>query len=379
MGYLAYPVDMKLIVQIKLMPTDAQRAELLRTMETFNSACNSIAGAAFAERTANRVRLQKKVYGRIRAEFGLSAQMTVRAVAKVCDAYRRDLRVQPRFRLKGAMPYDERMLSYRGDESVSILTLGGRQHVLFHVAAWQRERLRMRRGQAELVFRRGAFYLLQTVEVEAPEERTAESFLGVDLGIVHIAVDSDGEVFSGAQLNGLRHRYHRIRRRLQKKGTKSAKRLLRTRRDRESRFARDVNHVVSKRLVAKAKDTGRGIALEDLKGIRARITARRAHRRQLSSWGFAELREFVEYKAVLSGVQVVFVDPRHTSQTCPACGCVDRRSRPSRGVFLCVGCGFGGPADTIAARNIASRAAVSPPHAEGPQPFCKPPTSGGGR
>ncbi len=356
---------MKQVVQVKLLPTDVEAASLLCTMEAFNAACNVVAEVAFSERTANRFRLQGMVYGRIRTEFGLSAQMAVRAIGRVCEAYKRDRSIQPRFRPHGAMPYDERMLSYKGVERVSILTLLGRVLIPIVYGPHCAERLCMRRGQADLVYREGTFYLYQTIEVAPPPERAVEDWLGVDLGIVQIATDSDGEVWSGAKVNGLRHRYNRIRQRLQKKGTRSATRLLRKRRSKEERFAQDVNHCVSKRIVAKAKGTGRGIALEDLKGIRTRITARKAHRRQLSSWSFAQLSAFIVYKAVMTGVPVVSVDPRHTSQTCPSCGLIDRHSRPRRDLFLCVGCGFGGPADTIAARNIASRAAVNPPYAAG--------------
>ena len=113
----------------------------------------------------------------------------------------------------------------------------------------------------------------------------------------------------------------------------------------------------------KAKDTGRGIALENLTGIRDRITVSKAQRRNQHSWAFRQLRTFIEYKAKLAGVPVTLVDPRHTSRTCPMCGCVDKRNRRDQAHFRCTSCGFAGPADVIAARNIASRAAVNRPDA----------------
>jgi IS605 OrfB family transposase len=73
---------------------------------------------------------------------------------------------------------------------------------------------------------------------------------------------------------------------LQKKGTKSAKRLLRKRSGRERRFARDVNHCISKALVNTAKGTQRGIALEDLTNIRSRVNGSRRQRRVLHNWAF---------------------------------------------------------------------------------------------
>jgi IS605 OrfB family transposase len=354
---------MKQVVQGKLLPDAEQASALLRTMEAFNAACNAGAEVAFRERSANKFRLQPLVYRDLRERFGLSAQMAVRCISEVCGAYKRDKRIRPHFRLRGAVPYDERILSYKAADRVSILTLGGRILVPIVFGAHCADRLGMRRGQADLVYRDSTFYLLQTIDVPTPSERAAEDWLGVDLGIINIATDSDGEVFSGAKIKGIRHRYQRVRQRLQKKRTRSAKRLLAKRRHREARFARDVNHCVSKRIVAKAKGTGRGVAMENLKGIRTRITARKAHRRQLSSWSFGQLQAFIGYKAALAGVPVALVNPRHTSQTCPSCGLVDRRNRPSQSVFQCVACGFGGLADHIAALNIRSRGAVMRPHA----------------
>lgn len=81
---------MKQVIVLKLAPTPEQHAALLRTLETFNAACNEIAAVAFAERTANKIELQKLVYYDIRHRFCLSAQMCIRAIAKVAEAYKRD-------------------------------------------------------------------------------------------------------------------------------------------------------------------------------------------------------------------------------------------------------------------------------------------------
>ena len=105
-----------------------------------------------------------------------------------------------------------------------------------------------------------------------------------------------------------------------------------------------------------AEDTGRGIAVEDLQGIRERVSVRRRQRARHANWAFAQLSTFVQYKAAVVGVPVVLVDPRHTSQTCLACGHVDRANRPSQARFECIACGFAGPADAVAACVISARA-----------------------
>src|SRR5437773_9689535 len=105
---------MKLTLTLKLLPTPDQAAALLATLERFNAACNAIAATAFAQQTFNAVKLQTLVYTDVRARFGLSAQMTVRAIGKVADAYKRDKSQPPTFRPHGAMIYDQRILSFKG-------------------------------------------------------------------------------------------------------------------------------------------------------------------------------------------------------------------------------------------------------------------------
>lgn len=349
---------MKQTIPVKLAPTREQASSLLATMVRFNAACDAISAVAFRDRCANKIALQKLVYYDIRRDFGLSSQMTVRAISKVVEAYKRDKSKQPRFRPTGALPYDERIMSWRGLAAVSLLTLDGRQIIPVRLGPYQEGRIERRQGQADLVKRDGTFYLYVTLDVPEPAPGDPEDFLGVDLGVTNIAVDSDGTIHSGAVVNGVRHRHRRLRAKLQAKGTKSAKRLLRKRKRREQRFARDTNHRISKQIVATAKDTGRGIALENLKHIRSRITVRRPQRDTLHNWSFGQLRAFIAYKAALAGVPVIAVDPRNTSRTCPECGCIDKASRPSQAVFLCTSCGFAGLADAVAAVVIGRRAAV---------------------
>lgn len=121
----------------------------------------------------------------------------------------------------------------------------------------------------------------------------------------------------------------------------------------------DVNHYISKAIVQTAKDTRRGIALEDLQGIRERAgkTVGKRRRRVLHSWAFFQLRAFIAYKAALAGVPVVYVDTAYTSQTCSRCGHCEHANRRSQSQFLCKSCGFSAHADLNAAANIRSRAA----------------------
>lgn len=215
---------MHLTMQLKLLPTPEQAGSMLRMMERFNAACDALAALAFANRCANKVELQKLAYHDIRRDFGLGAQMTVRAIAKVVEVYKRDKSVQPTFRPHGAIVYDQRILSWKGADRVSVLTDDGRQIMPWVCGAYQRAMLDRVRGQADLIHRDGMFFLYVTIDVgDVPEGDPAE-YLGVDLGHKNIAADSDGATFSGALNASLRRRHARLRRNLQRKGTKSAKR-----------------------------------------------------------------------------------------------------------------------------------------------------------
>jgi len=352
---------MKLTLLVKLAPTPEQHQALLETMERFNEACNDIAEVAFENRTANKIRLQKIVYYRIREQYGLSAQMTVRAISKTAEAYKRDKNIKPRFRPHGAMIYDPRIMSWKGLDRVSILTLKGRQIIPIQIGRYQEERFDRIRGQVDLLLRDGVFYLAATID--GPEETPYDPVgtLGVDLGLKYLSYDSDGESYSGKKVDEARERNARLRADLQSCGSKSAKRHLKRLSGKEARFKANVNHVISKKIVAKAKGTQRRIALEDLNGIRRGVSARRSQRSRLHSWGFYQLRYFIEYKAKLEGVQVIPVYPRGTSHICPLCGVEDRKNRPERDLFKCIGCGYAGQADHVAAINIAARADVDKP------------------
>jgi putative transposase len=360
-----YNRRVRLTVQLKLVTTPEDHTALLATLERANDAANAISETAWQMRTFGQFALQKATYYDIKARFGLTAQLVVRVTAKVVDAYKLDrgrLRV---FRRHGSIAYDDRILRYGGDR-VSIWTVEGRRQIPFVCDERARKLLAFRQGESDLVLRDGHWYLFATVNVEEPPEGEIEEVIGVDLGVVNIAVDSDGNRHSGTHVNQLRKRHRRLRAKLSAKWTTSSRRLDRKRRRKERRFATHVNHRVSKRIVAEAQRTKRAIALEDLKGIRSRVRARKPQRATLHSWSFYQLRSFIAYKAKLAGVRVVFVDPRNTSRTCPSCGHCAKENRPDQATFQCQRCGLAGLADRIAATNIRVRgwAVVSRPHAD---------------
>ncbi|MEV4099792.1 transposase [Nonomuraea sp. NPDC049649] len=372
---------MKLVVQVKLLPTPQQAAAMEATLHVANRAANLVAKIAFERRCFRNFDLRRHTYDRIKAEYALAAQAAQHVIKKVCDAYRtlhaglaagnlgkpgspRRVRAEARpisFRSLAAQPYDDRCLSWQHDaRTVSIWTSAGRlKGVAFTGSAQQLALLAAhRRGESDLICRDGMWFLYATVEVADAPIAVPDGFVGVDLGIANIATTSTGTRHSGKALNAVRRRNRELRRRLQAKQTRSANRLLKRRRRKEARFAANVNHIIAKSIVTEAERTGRGIALEDLQGIRERVRLRKPQRVTLHSWSFHQLGAFVGYKAARSGVAVIAVDPSYTSQQCSHCGHVDKNNRTSQETFACTSCGFAEHADVNAARNIALRGAT---------------------
>jgi IS605 OrfB family transposase len=370
-------------VKVRLVPTPEQAVALSATLRTCNEAATWLSAQMHAERVWRKRAVQKRWYGHLRDRFGLSAQPTIRVIGKVADAYatlhanlragnygpagcdrRRQVEDTPiRFRPDAAQPFDLRCLSWQlpdlgRDGTVSIWTTTGRVRGLRLVG--NPAHLTLLRhagaiGETDLIHRDGLWLLHAVINTPEVPLRDPAGFLGVDLGIVNIATTSDGNRMSGSHLTRYRKRQQRIRKRLQAKKTSSSRRLLKKRRRREARFAADVNHQISKRIVAEAQRTGRGIAVEELTGIRARVRLRKPQRATVHSWSFAQLGQFLEYKSRQAGVAFVQVDPAYTSQTCRPCGHVDRKNRRSQASFICGRCGFVGHADHNAAGNIADR------------------------
>lgn len=357
---------MNLIAQVKLMTTPDQVIVLKRTLETANAACDYISDLAWEHHCFKRYELQKRFYQKIRQKFpDLSSQVVIRCIAKVTDAYKLDRKTKRAFKPQGSISYDQRILSWRTKQDepvVSIWSLEGRLKILAAFGPCQKAMIEHGlRGAADLIYRDGAFYLHQVCEVEEPDPDDPEGWLGIDLGIVNLATTSDGDTFSGKELEARRQWYEKRRAILQSVGTRSAKRALMKLSGRFARFQKHVNHCISKALVGAAKRTSCGIALEDLSGIRKRVRVRRGQRTRHHNWAFHQLGQFVTYKARLAGVAVTLVDPRYTSQLCPLCGHISRANRKSRDWFACSSCGFAAPADHVAAINIAARADVDRP------------------
>jgi IS605 OrfB family transposase len=339
----------KLIARVKLNANPEQSDLLLQTMEAANTLCDWISQHAFEQHTFRRYDIHNAIYHTARQQTNLASQIIVRCTAKVADSYQKDRDTLRTFKPHGAIAYDDRILSWEtNNQVVSIWTVKGRRCIDYSMTDYHKQLLHYRQGETDLVYRKGAFYLLAVCEIPEPDERDVDTALGVDLGVVNIASDSDGNIHTSEPIERNRAKHQRLRQ------TDSARRKLKQLTGKQARFQRNTNHVISKRLVAEAARTNRAIALEELTGIRERTRVKgKAQRARRSNWSFAQLRDFVTYKARRAGVPVKLVDPAYSSQRCAACGHIERANRRSQSKFSCCACGHTDHADVNAAKNHA--------------------------
>jgi putative transposase len=343
----------------KLAPTAEQCSDIDATLRAFAGACDFAADVARLIGSTNKVKVQQVAYQDIRSKFGLSANLAIRAIARACAALKVPAKMHSQF-APTSIDYDARIFAFHEwNWSFGLTLLSGRVKIATALGKRQESLLKGRKPTAaQLVKREGRYFLHVQLADETPKPIEATDFIGVDLGIVQIATTSDDPVgHCGQPVERARRKHNLQRKRLQRRGTKGAKKKLRRIAGKEARFRKHENHVISKAIVGSAKDTDRGIALEDLEGIRDRITARGGDaRNRLSGWSFHQLRGFIGYKAADAGIPVVLVDPRNTSRTCSACGHCQKANRKSQSEFECKHCGFSANADWNAARNIRAQA-----------------------
>ncbi len=389
---------MKQLLTAKLkLHTEASQFRALRaTQLAYRDALNHVSRYAFEHgKMSNQIRLRDEMYYEIRARYGLPAQMATNVPRQVGATYKalwtkvkqnsdarkagltskryKGLDNPPKY-VSPTLTYNyQRDYSLKPDNRVSILTLEGRMVVSYtgyekHLALMQHG---ARIGAAKLWYDKPhkQFYLLICLELEVPDPMPEQhtTVVGVDVGIRQLAVTATTRgkqsFYSGKRIVHKANHAARLRKRLQKKGTRSATRRLVIISRRERRLKQDANHMVSKRIVIRHPHSL--IGLEELKDIRERTKRRKgkkvsekqrkANARQ-SKWAFAELHGMIAYKALLHGSMAIKVDAHYTSQACPMCGHFCAGNRPHKGLlFVCQHCHYTLHADLVGARNITMR------------------------
>lgn len=372
-------MSMQRTIRVRLKPTPEQADALREALRQHTECFNAVCAYGWQHQERNGVRLHHATYRALRERFpALPSQLVVAARERAREALRsaftrarRGKKVsQPRSTLC-PIRYDARTYTLRTEQGyVSIASVAGRQRVSFSADHHARSILAQAVGfdSADMIHRKGRFWLHIVVTIHDVEFQPSGAVVGVDMGLSRPAVCSHNRFFGKHRWKEIERRYFRLRRSLQRKGTRSAKRHLRKLAGKVNRFRRDCDHVLSRRIVDSVQ-SGTVIVVENLMDIRTRTKQRgRESRRRLHSWSFAQLRAFLTYKAEAKGCRVMGIDPRHTSKACSRCGHVHRSNRRSQSRFRCRACGFELNADLNAARNIARKylASGGMPAAGGP-------------
>ncbi len=344
---------------------------LAQTTSLFTLAFNTVAVYGWNASEKNGVRLHHATYRDVKAltpglVSDLIIQARVKATETVASAFAlkaKGRRVsQPR--AKSCPPrYNLKTYSLDwGSETVALSLVGSkgkRVRFRFSLPACATKYTGCAVDTADLIQRKGNWYLHIVVTVPEVAVEANDTVIGVDLGLNRPAVTSTRAFLGKRQWKAVDRRYYRLKKALQSKGTKSAYRHLKKLAGKLARFHPDCDHVLSRRIVQQAP-AGATIVLENLTNIRSRVKQRHGEQsRRLHSWTFAQLRSFVEYKGAEYGMQVVGIDPRHTSQTCSRCGHTHKSNRKSQSLFLCRSCGYQLNADLNASYNIRNKHLVS--------------------
>jgi putative transposase len=357
-------MEQVLTLVCKLNPTPQQVIQIEATLKAFADACN-YANDQVKPQITSKTTIQGLVYQDLRSLFGLSANLAVRACARV-GANRKTAKQKDKpvkFFKPTSADYDARIFAFREKDWTISLTLSeGREHIKLDVGNYQRGKLKGKKPtSAQLCKHRdGSYYIHIQIKDEAPQPLKPNNVIGVDFGRRDIAVTSNGDKWDGKQITEVRDRYAKTRASLQQKaskGTRSTRRrarqILQRLSGRERRFQQWLNHQISYRIIQQAKSTSAIVAIENLTGIRERTNTQprnKVERRRSNSWSFYQLRSFLEYKGIKEGVEVIAVPPAYTSQTCHQCLHIGLRSDKR---FKCGNCGWHGDADLNGAKMIS--------------------------
>jgi putative transposase len=340
-----------LSIKAKLVLAASAGKDLKFAIEEFNRACNTLSELAFQRDLHRKYDIHHQGYRLIRQETSLPSQHVINAIAKVSAVYTRAPDKWHQFKSHSSLRYDAKSMTLSPDCQTVSLAICPKGRITGRLQMSARMRRQLQQGElgsAELVYRKGNFYLHISITAPVPEVTQPQSSLGVDLGFNRVAVTSDNKFHTSKNIRHRKSCYKRTRRSLQANGSKSAKLALKRVSGRERRFVADTNHCVSKQIVADAKATNQRIVLEDLNGIRETGKAKCVH-----EWSFAQLQWMISYKAAREGVEVVYIDPRYTSQTCSRC--LHLGVRPKQSSFQCRDCGYQINADLNGAKSVAAR------------------------
>ena len=340
--------------KLKLIVNTEQHNILMETLEQYKHCVDRVFEYGFTNRSTSGSELHTATYRELRDKYPeLPSALVCCARVKATEALKA---IKSKHKWKTQCPKAGKYPAIRynttccaiGKDTFAVTTTHGRIKLGIVNNPFVKEDVKQFNTTCELAYRKGNWYLTIFVETRCEDAIPTKDILGIDRGVKNIAVCSNNQFFNSKQLKNVKGKYRHLRKKLQAKGTHSAKRLLKKLSGKENRFVKDTNHCISKQIVALPFDT---FILEDL-DIHTKKSNGKKFNTLLSGWSWFQLEQFLTYKALLKGKKVEYVDARYTSQKCSVCGYVYRGNRKTQSGFLCRKCGFQVNADLNASRNI---------------------------
>ena len=351
--------------KVQIAATDTDKVLLNKTMSVYCDACNYVSDYVFRTHDLKQFSLNKILYSALREKFSLKSQMAQSVFKTVIARYKSILENQNEW-IKPSFKKPQYDLVWNRDYSLtqncfSVNTLNGRVKLPYFAEGMFKyfNHSIYRFGTAKLVNKHGKYYLHIPVTYEVEESNISDicNVVGIDRGINFVVATYDSKhksgFVSGKAIKQKRANYSRLRKELQMRHTPSSRRRLKAIGQRENRWVQDINHQVSKAL-ATGNPKHTLFVLEDLTGIRNATERVKTKDRYVSvSWSFYDLEQKLIYKAKQNQSSVIKVDPRYTSQCCPACGHTEKSNRNKKiHLFTCKNCGYTSNDDRIGAMNL---------------------------
>ena len=351
--------------KVQIAATDTDKVLLNKTMSVYCDACNYVSDYVFRTHDLKQFSLNKILYSTLREKFSLKSQMAQSVFKTVIARYKSILENQNEW-IKPSFKKPQYDLVWNRDYSLtqncfSVNTLNGRVKLPYFAEGMSKyfNHSIYKFGTAKLVNKRGKYYLHIPVTYEVEESNISDicNVVGIDRGINFVVATYDSKhksgFVSGKAIKQKRANYSRLRKELQMRHTPSSRRRLKAIGQRENRWMQDINHQVSKAL-ATGNPKHTLFVLEDLTGIRNATERVKTKDRYVSvSWSFYDLEQKLIYKAKQNQSSVIKVDPRYTSQCCPACGHTEKSNRNKKiHLFTCKNCGYTSNDDRIGAMNL---------------------------
>ena len=351
--------------KVQIVATDRDKVLLNKTMSVYCDACNYVSDYVFRTHDLKQFSLNKILYSTLREKFSLKSQMAQSVFKTVIARYKTILENQNEW-IKPSFKKPQYDLVWNRDYSLtqncfSVNTLNGRVKLPYFAEGMSKyfNHSIYKFGTAKLVNKHGKYYLHIPVTYEVEESNISDicNVVGIDRGINFVVATYDSKhksgFVNGKAIKQKRADYSRLRKELQMRHTPSSRRRLKAIGQRENRWMQDINHQVSKAL-ATGNPKHTLFVLEDLTGIRNVTERVKTKNRYVSvSWSFYDLEQKLIYKAKQNQSSVIKVDPRYTSQCCPACGHTEKSNRNKKiHLFTCKNCGYTSNDDRIGAMNL---------------------------